>query len=480
MVSIRTHNMSKTNPTIVWLRRDLRLTDNPALHAAVESGKPLVLLYIDEANRGRALGGAAEVWLHHSLSSLMQSITAIGGQLVLRRGKAANILDEIIEQTGADEVHWNRRYEGWARDIDEAIKTDLKSRGLKAESHKANLLIEPWEVATKTGGFYKVFTPFWRAAKNVFTVDAPLGTPQTLTCASDMPSDDLAAWGFLPVTPDWGSKMLTHHTPGEAGAMERLTDFLNGPVETYAEQRDNPANASGTSKLAPHMAYGEISPRQVWVTAKQSERDTEPFLRQIGWREFSYTLLFYNPELATKNYKPYFDKFEWKSDDEKVEAWRHGLTGYPFVDAGMRELWQTGWQHNRVRMVCASFLIKHLLTDWRVGEAWYWDTLLEADPASNAASWQWVAGSGADAAPYFRIFNPFSQGEKFDKEGDYVRKYVPELKGLPKKYLNQPWTAPQDVLDKAGVVLGETYPRPVVDHKQARELALAGYKKSRD
>ena len=472
--------MSKTNPVIAWLRRDLRLADNPALYAAVNSGKPLVLLYIDEANKGRALGGAAEVWLHHSLTALMQSIANKGGQLILRRGIAANTLDEVIEQTGADEVHWNRRYEGWAREIDEAIKTDLKSRGLKVESHKANLLIEPWEVATKTGGFYKVFTPFWRAAKNMFTVDAPLLTPQVLTCVADLPSDDLKAWGFLPTAPDWGSKILAHHRPGEAGAMERLTDFLEGPVAAYAEQRDNPANDTGTSKLAPHMAYGEISPRQVWVISKKSEIDAEAFLRQIGWREFSYTLLFYNTELATKNYKPYFDKFEWDSDTEKVEAWRHGQTGYPFVDAGMRQLWQTGWQHNRVRMVCASFLIKHLLTDWRVGEAWYWDTLLEADPASNAASWQWVAGSGADASPYFRIFNPFTQGEKFDPNGDYVRKYVPELAKLPKKYLNQPWTAPKEMLDKAGVVLGETYPKPVVDHKAARELALAGYKKSRE
>ncbi len=470
---------SDQNPVIVWLRRDLRLTDNPALHIAVESGKPLILLYVQESNAGRAFGSAANVWLHHSLTSLIANIEAKGGQLILRRGEAASILDEVIAQTGADEVHWNRRYEGWARDIDEVIKTDLKTRGIKAESHKSNLLIEPWEVATKTGGFYKVFTPFWRAAKNLFTVDAPLPTPQALACVDDVPSDDLKTWGFLPTTPDWGSKMLAYHTPGEAGAMERLTDFLDGPVESYAEQRDNPANATGTSKLAPHMAYGEISPRQVWVTAKQSEVDTEAFLRQIGWREFSYTLLFYNPELASQNYKPAFDKFVWDSDEDKVEAWRRGQTGYPFVDAGMRELWQTGWQHNRVRMVCASFLIKHLLTDWRVGEAWYWDTLLEADPASNAASWQWVAGSGADAAPYFRIFNPFSQGEKFDKAGDYVRKYVPELKDLPNKYLNQPWTAPAHVLAQAGVKLGETYPRPIVDHKQCRERALAAYKDSR-
>ena len=472
--------MSKANPIIVWLRRDLRLADNPALHAAVNSGKPLVLLYIDEENKGRALGGAAEVWMHHSLSSLMQSIIDKGGQLILRRGKAADILDEIIEKTGADEVHWNRRYEGWAREIDEAIKTNLKSRGLKAESHKANLLTEPWEVATKTGGFYKVFTPFWRAAKANFTVDDSLPAPEALNCVSDnLRSDDLADWKLLPTTPDWGSKMMDDQMPGEAGAMERLNSFLAGPVEAYAEQRDRPDDENGTSRLSPHLAFGEISPRQIWNETQNNAYISDKFLTEIGWREFSYTLLFYNPDLASENYKPAFDEFPWESDVAKVEAWRHGQTGYPFVDAGMRELWQTGWQHNRVRMVCASFLIKHLLTDWRVGEDWYWDTLLEADPASNAASWQWVAGSGADASPYFRIFNPFTQGEKFDPNGDYVRKYVPELKDLPKKYLNQPWTAPKEVLDKAGVVLGETYPKPVVDHKQARELALAGYKKSR-
>ncbi|GGX74310.1 deoxyribodipyrimidine photo-lyase [Litorimonas cladophorae] len=471
---------SDLKPVLVWLRRDLRLADNPALHTAVESGKPLILLYIKETNAARETGGASGVWLHHSLTALSKDIELKGGCLVLRSGEAAEILDDIIEQTGADEIHWNRRYEGWARDVDAAIKTDLKNRGIKVESHKANLLIEPWEVETKTGGFYKVFTPFWRAAKSVFTVDEPLSAPEEIKpFAGDLDSDDLADWGLLPTDPDWGSKMMALHSPGEAGAADRLASFLDGPVEDYAEQRDRPDDENGTSRLSPHLAFGEISPRQIWTATKNNYYVSDKFLTEIGWREFSYTLLFYNPQLASENYKSDFDKFEWASDEAKVEAWRHGQTGYPFVDAGMRELWQTGWQHNRVRMVCASFLIKHLLTDWRVGEAWYWDTLLEADPASNAASWQWVAGSGADASPYFRIFNPFSQGEKFDKNGDYVRKYLPELKNLPNKYLNQPWTAPAEVLAKAGVKLGETYPKPVVDHKAARERALAAYKESR-
>jgi len=470
---------SVPKPVIVWLRRDLRLADNPALHAGVKSGKPLILLYVDESNKGRALGGASEVWLHHSLTALMKSISDKGGELILRRGKAADILYEILEQTGADEVHWNRRYEGWAREIDEAIKTDLKSRGVQVDSHKANLLTEPWEVETKSGGFYKVFTPFWRAAKANFTVDEPLPAPKSLDCAQGLSSDDLADWKLLPTSPDWGSKMMDDHTPGEAGAIERLESFLDGPVEDYAEARDRPDDETGTSKLSPHLAFGEISPRQIWNATKDNDYTSDKFLTEIGWREFSYTLLFYNPNLASEYYKPAFDNFPWDSDAAKVDAWRRGQTGYPMVDAGMRQLWQTGWQHNRVRMICASFLIKHLLTDWRVGEAWYWDTLLEADPASNAASWQWVAGSGADASPYFRIFNPFTQGEKFDPKGEYVSKYVPEIAGLPKKYIHQPWTAPKEVLEQAGVELGKTYPTPVVDHKEARERALAGYKQSR-
>ena len=471
--------MSQLSPVIIWFRRDLRLADNPALHVAVQSGKPLILLYIDEVDKGRELGGASEVWRHHSLTALSKSIVAKGGRLILRRGQAADIIKDIIAETGADEIHWNRRYAGWARDIDQAIKANLKSRGLKAESHKANLLTEPWEVATKTGGFYKVFTPFWRAARASFTVDPPLPAPQRLACVEGLASDALADWCLLPTSLDWGVKMMAHHNAGEAHAAERLVRFLDGPVETYDVQRDRPDNEMGTSKLSPHLAFGEISPRQIWNAAYGIGGSSDKFLSEIGWREFSYTLLFYNPDLACQNYKADFDKFPWKSDEAKVEAWRHGKTGYPFVDAGMRELWQTGWQHNRVRMVCASFLIKHLLTDWRVGEAWYWDTLLEADPASNAASWQWVAGSGADASPYFRIFNPFTQGEKFDPNGDYVRKYVPELAKLPKKYIHQPWTAPKEILEQAGVILGETYPKPIVDHKTARELALAAYKTSR-
>jgi len=472
--------MSALSPAIVWFRRDLRIGDNPALFAAQQSEKPLILLYVEETNRPRKLGAAAKVWQHHSLQSLKHSIKSKGGTLIFRRGEAASCLDDIIAETGANEVHWNRRYEGWARDIDESIKTNLKARGFQVQSHKANLLTEPWEVATKTGGYYKVFTPFWRTVCRDLEVAPPIPVPENFDCVEGLASDSLKDWDLLPDTPDWASSMMVDYRPGEIGARQRLSLFLDGPVENYPQQRDRPDDETGTSKLSPHLAFGEISPRQIWTDAKKSTYSTDKFLSEIGWREFSYTLLFYNPNLATENFKPDFDKFPWESDAEKVEAWRTGQTGYPFVDAGMRQLWQTGWQHNRVRMVCASFLIKHLLTDWRIGEAWDWDTLLEADPASNAASWQWVAGSGADAAPYFRIFNPFSQGEKFDSKGEYVRKFVPELSKLPNKYIHQPWTAPDEILEKAGVQLGETYPHPIVDHKTARNRALAGYKTCRN
>ncbi len=472
--------MSDQNPVIVWFRRDLRLADNPALFAASQSGKPVILLYVSETDGEREPGAASALWLHHSLTSLAHDIQSIGGKLILRRGQAKTILDEIIDETGANEIHWNRRYVGEARRLDADIKADLKSRGLTVLSHNANLLSEPWSVEKKTGGYYKVFTPYWRAVNRQVEIANPLSAPTALNqYSAALKGDDLADWELLPSQPDWGGDIIDQYQPGEAGAGNRLSSFLDGPIKDYAVQRDHPDDETGTSKLSPHLAHGEISPRQIWQAALGRE-GADKFLSEIGWREFSYVLLYHNPDLARENFKPGFDKFEWASDPDKVEAWRRGRTGYPFIDAGMRELWATGWQHNRVRMVCASFLIKHLLTDWRVGEAWYWDTLLEADPAANAASWQWVAGSGADAAPYFRIFNPFSQGQKFDPNGDYVKKYVPELAGLPKKYIHTPWEASEEVLEQAGVQLGENYPRPIVDHKWARERALAAYKKTRE
>lgn len=469
------------SPIIVWLRRDLRLADNPALHEAVKTGRPIVTVYILETDKERTKGGASLWWLHYSLSDLASSVIQKGGHLVLRQGYAQEVLDALIIETGADTVFWNRRYDKVARDRDAEIKSVLKERGLTVKSFRANLLSEPWEVQTKSGGgYYKVFTPYWRAATDFIDVSDPLPAPERLEGPRHIKSDTLLDWNLRPTAPDWGSKMEPYWQIGEAGAHRALAAFLKGPVSNYTEDRNRPDKEDGTSRLSPHLAFGEISPRQIWQACKNNEHSSHKFLTEIGWREFSYVLLYHNPALATENFKPDFDNFEWDEDAQALERWQYGQTGYPFVDAGMRQLWQTGWQHNRVRMVTASFLIKHLLQHWRNGEAWFHDTLVDADPASNAASWQWVAGSGADAAPYFRIFNPFTQGEKFDPDGAYVRRYVPELAGLPKKYIHRPWDAPSHVLQEAGVELGKDYPTPIVDHKMARERALAAYKASRE
>lgn len=471
-------------PIIIWFRRDLRLADNPALHAAFEAAKtadaPLILLYIQDTELDN--GSAKNVWLHHSLIALSADISKRGGALVYARGKPEQVLQSLTNDSGARAVFWNRRYTEYGRDLDTHIKASLKENGIEVHSFNGNLLTEPWEIQTKTGGFYKVFTPYWRAARAQMTVADVLAAPPTLSCfnlKSAAPKVTLDDLDLLPKR-GWGQSIMAGWQPGEAGAHNRLHRFLDGPVGDYTEQRNMPANETGTSRLSPHLAHGEISPRQIWHACHNQPRNADKFLAEIGWREFAYVLLFNFPKLASQNFKAAFDDFEWDIDTQALERWQAGQTGYPFVDAGMRELWQTGWQHNRVRMVCASFLIKHLLQDWRSGEAWYWDTLLEADPASNAASWQWVAGSGADAAPYFRIFNPFSQGEKFDPNGDYVRKYVPELAKMPKKYIHRPWEAPDNILEYAGVRLGKTYPKPMVDHKTARERALSAYKESRE
>ena len=363
---------------------------------------------------------------------------------------------------------------------DRAIKSNIKERGLDVQSFKANLLTEPWERQTKTGGYYKVFTPYWRAVRSELMVVPPLPAPTALKPYSgDIESQTLKSLGLLPRRPDWGVKLKPFWQVGYKGAHKALADFLQTGLETYTDDRNRPDRPSGTSHLSPHMAFGEISPRQIWQACERHGGKADKFLSEIGWREFSYGLLYHNPKLASENFKPYFDAFEWNDDEAALERWQQGQTGYPFVDAGMRQLWATGWQHNRVRMVTASFLIKHLLIHWRKGEAWFYDTLVDADPASNAASWQWVAGSGADASPYFRIFNPFTQGEKFDPNGDYVRLWVPELAKLAKKYIHRPWEAPAHILAQAGVELGGYYPKPIVDHKFARERALSAYKATR-
>ena len=474
--------MSQSAPAIVWFREDLRLSDNPALHAAVSSGRPLVLLYIlDEQTKGlRPLGGASKWWLDKSLRALAADIKQAGAQLTLRSGQSADVLDTVIEETGAETIFWNRRYDQPERDLDAAIKEDLTQRGLDVSSHNARLLNEPWQVETNAGGYYKVFTPYWRAARNNFVARDTYGRHKTLS-GPKHESESLDDWGLHPSSPDW-STGFDDWTPGEDGAIARLTDFLDGPINGYKEDRNRPDLDMSTSGLSPHLRFGEIGPLQIWRAVHAGmeagtipEKDGHTFLSEIGWREFSHTLLFYNPALASENYNDSFEFMPWRKDKNAFDAWTKGQTGYPMVDAGMRQLWQTGWMHNRVRMIVASFLTKHLLLPWQDGEAWFWDTLVDADPANNAASWQWTAGSGADAAPYFRVFNPISQGSKFDETGDYVRRFCPELKDLPDKYLHAPWEASEEILNKSGIQLGKTYPKPIVDHSGARQRALDAY-----
>tara|TARA_R110002124_G_scaffold100107_2_gene246561 strand:+ start:4963 stop:6450 length:1488 start_codon:yes stop_codon:yes gene_type:complete len=483
--SVKTKPSNACKPSIVWFRRDLRITDNSALREAVKFGGPVICVFILESGQ-RAIGGASKWWLHHSLAALSASITQIGGQLVLRRGNPVEILDDLVDASGAQNVFWNRRYDAAGMETDKRVKARLTERNLVAQSLKSNLLFEPWDIEKKSGGYYKVYTPFKRACLSA-GVDRPaLAAPDRLLSPEAHPdSDTLEDWGLLPTNPDWSKTIAATWTPGEEGAKARLSAFLHDDgIVGYREQRNLPA-IEGTSRLSPHIAFGEISPYQIWSAATAPDldipaQDLETFLSEVLWREFSYTLLFYNPDLASRNFQPRFDGFPWEGDADRLPLWQNGQTGYPMVDAGLRQLWQTGWMHNRVRMITASFLVKHMLLDWRHGEDWFWDTLVDADPANNAASWQWVAGSGADAAPYFRIFNPMSQGEKFDREGAYIRQFVPELKDLPTKYLYAPWKAPADVLKKAGVELGKTYPKPIVEHSLAREKALSAFAKTKE
>lgn len=471
--------MSKT--VILWFRQDLRLHDLPALHTAVREFDEVVPVYIfDEVAGGEwGLGGASRWWLHHSLSALAASIAEQGGKLLLRRGDSESVLRDLCEETGAATIHCSRRYEPWAAAQESALHNKLAEQDLQLKRFPGSLLHEPGDVMTQSGSPFKVFTPFWRACQKL-PVALPTHLPKPQWSKHDK-SDALESWDLLPQKPNWAEGWESLWRPGEAGARERLQDFLHSNVDGYAQRRDVPS-IQGTSRLSPHLHHGELSPRQIWALSEQHksehpefESSIAKFQAELGWREFSYHLLHFFPGIPESPFKENFGHFPWQPDAEKLALWQRGQTGYPIVDAGMRELWQTGYMHNRVRMVVASFLCKHLLQHWRSGEAWFWDTLVDADLASNSCSWQWVAGSGADAAPYFRIFNPVAQGEKFDKQGRYVRQWVPELSELPDKFLHKPWEAPKEVLEAAGVELGDNYPAPLVDHREARQAALDAY-----
>jgi deoxyribodipyrimidine photo-lyase len=458
--------------SIVWFRNDLRLSDNPALVESLRAGLPVVPVFVldDETDGVRPLGGASRWWLHHSLTALDASLRKLGSRLILRRGPAERVLYQLVGDCSAEAVFWNRVYDEGSRDRDARLKKSLGERGIRAESFKANLLFEPWEVKNQSGAPFKVFTPFWRTCRALSPPDDPLPAPKAVPAPKTWPAgDSLPAWRLLPSKPDWAGGLRATWKPGEDAARERLTHFLDGAVGDYRNARDLPA-VEGTSRLSPHLAFGEISPRQIWRAAanRGPSASTEKFLSEVGWREFAYNLIFHHGDLARRNFRPEFDAFPWADSDGALDAWQRGRTGYPIVDAGMRELWTAGWMHNRVRMIAASFLTKDLLIDWRHGERWFWDTLVDADPANNATGWQWVAGCGADAAPYFRVFNPVLQGAKFDPKGEYVRRWVPELAGLPDSAIHSPWTASKP--PPASV-----YPERVVEHGAARDRALAAF-----
>ncbi len=478
-----------TAPVLLWFRQDLRLDDNPALAAALERGGPVVPVYVwDDAAEGAwALGGASRWWLHHSLLALDADLRARGSRLVLARGDSAAELARLRAATGADAVYWNRRYEPAIRARDAALKSALTAAGVEARSFNAALLFEPHTIQNKQGRPFQVFTPYWR---HCMALPMPLpgpAAPGRLTAPRIWPDSlSVADFGWLPRIP-WDAGFAQRWTPGEAGARARLDAFIGtGAIHGYDERRNPPA-LDGTSSLSPHLHFGEIGPRRIAAALRELGREAglDPasngarvYLSEIGWREFSHHLLYHYESTPERPLRPEFERFPCATDPDgtKLRSWQRGRTGYPIVDAGMRELWTTGWMHNRVRMVVASFLVKHLRLPWQSGAAWVWDTLVDADLAANTLGWQWSAGCGADAAPYFRIFAPVAQGEKFDADGAYVRRWVPELARLPDAYLHAPWTAPATILERAGVRLGVNYPRPVVDHATARAEALAAFK----
>jgi deoxyribodipyrimidine photo-lyase len=462
--------------SLVWFRNDLRLDDNAALAAALAAGKRVLALYIlDEA-----MGAAARWWLHHSLTALASDLQTRGATLVLRRGDAAQIIPELAAEIGAGSVHVGNSFTPALRRQDQALETALRQRGIVFRQYPSASLFAPGKIRTRTGGFYGVYGPF---AKACFEAGVPqdfFAAPPHIPGVMGVKTDRLAAWDLLPRHPDWAGGLRESWTPGEAGAHARLQAFLAGPVQNYAATRDFPGMA-GTSKLSPHVHFGEISPRRLWhaAVAAGPGEGVKKFLHELLWREFSINLLWQHPALRSEPIRREFAAMPWRRDARALRAWQRGRTGIPIVDAGMRELWQSGWMHNRARMICASFLTKHLLLPWQDGEKWFWDTLCEADEAANGASWQWVAGCGADASPYFRVFNPVLQARKYDADGAYVRRYVPELALLPDKNIHAPWEAETKTLRQAKVELGKTYPLPIVSLSEGRERALAAYARIR-
>jgi deoxyribodipyrimidine photo-lyase len=466
------------SPALYWLRNDLRLTDNAALTAAAAQGPVIFLHVLDDETPGEwRLGGASRWWLHQSLDALGRKIP-----LTLRRGPADRVIAEVLAETGAASLHFTRDYAPWSGALERRVKDICEAAGAACHRYGGFLLHEPESIRNGSGEPYRVYTPFSKACFGKGEPKPLKPIPAFTPWQGAIASERLEDWDLLPSKPDWAEDFGARWTPGEAGAAARLEAFIADGLAHYADERDRP-DRDVTSRLSPHLRFGEVSPAQCWHAVRAAQlaaggkldRAAEKFLKEVLWREFSYHLLHHWPTLPSEPFRPEFRNFPWTGNSQALASWQRGRTGYPIVDAGMRELWKTGFMHNRVRMIAASFLVKHLLIDWRRGAEWFEDTLVDADLAVNRASWQWVAGSGADAAPYFRIFNPVLQGEKFDMDGAYVRTHLPELAGLDARYIHKPWAALPEALAKAGVALGGNYARPMVDHAKARARALAAY-----
>jgi deoxyribodipyrimidine photo-lyase len=464
--------------TLVWFRQDLRIRDNPALGAAARAGRPVIPLFIHAPAEECewAPGEASNWWLFHALAELREELERIGLPLVLGQGRSLRVIEDIAASHDVTAVFWNRRYEPHAIDRDAAVAAKLRKSGLRVETFNASLAFEPDTVANRSGRPFQVFTPFWKHLRSL-PLPGPVSVDVTGLNGPSAPVDSvpLERLGLLPDV-GWDAEFYVHWRPGLEDAQQALHDFVASRIFAYRDQRDRPG-AEATSRLSPYLHFGQLGPRQVWHAVQEADAVDHQggfsFLGEMAWREFAYHLLFHFPQTPEEALRPAFRAFPWEPEARFLQAWQRGRTGYPIVDAGMRQLWRSGWMHNRIRMLAASFLVKHLLQPWQDGARWFWDTLVDADLASNTMNWQWVAGCGADAAPYFRIFNPMLQGERFDPGGDYVRRYVPELRDLPAKYIQQPWKAPAGVLEASGVRLGDNYPEPVIGHRAGRERALA-------